>query len=229
MFSAGNNQYCPTRSYAGLWEMVINPLVQGKETCPTIDQCPTKLGPNDVYNTLMDNFKRHYLTNRAPFGIHINPIWLKSEYDYLAEFKVIESNLTIKVENFCCIIVKRCRQYNSTIEYSSSHNYVNFTFLTINSLLFQKFVDEILKLPDVYFVTNRQVIEWIKRPTPVLQLKNFFPWMCKDRRFTDFEVACLQATTCKLPTQMMALDRYMITCTECPKTYPWLRNEFGVE
>ncbi|XP_063829548.1 chitin deacetylase 1 [Ostrinia nubilalis] len=176
---AGDNQYCPTRSYAGLWEMVINPLVNGTETCATLDRCPTKPARDDVYNILMNNFKRHYLTNRAPFGIHLESTWLKSSDEYLMEFK--------------------------------------------------KFIDEVLKLPDVYFVTNRQAIEWMKRPTPVLQLKNFYPWLCGSRRLLDYETACPKPTTCKLQSKILAHDRYMITCTECPKTYPWLRNEFGVE
>ncbi|RVE49820.1 hypothetical protein evm_005550 [Chilo suppressalis] len=174
-----NYQQCPTRSYAGLWEMVINPLASGNTTCPTLDRCPTKLRRGDVYTVLMNNFKRHYLTNRAPFGIHLSSTWLKSNEDYLTDFK--------------------------------------------------RFMNEILRLPDVYFVTNRQAIEWIKRPTPVLQLKNFQPWQCQHQNFKENELACTKPRTCKLHSKILAHDRYMITCTECPKSYPWIRNEFGVE
>lgn len=86
-FLIEENQFCPTRSYAGLWEMVINPLVNGNQTCTTLDDCPDTLCGDDIYNILMTNFKRHYLNNRAPFGLHLSSTWLNN-YDYLAAFKV---------------------------------------------------------------------------------------------------------------------------------------------
>lgn len=36
-----------------------------------------------------------------------------------------------------------------------------------------------VKLPDVWFVTNWQAIEWMKKPTPINQLNEFEPWNCK--------------------------------------------------
>ncbi|XP_037973270.2 chitin deacetylase 1 [Plutella xylostella] len=174
----GNNQLCPTRSYAGLWEMVINPLTTGEHTCATLDYCPSTLSADDTYNLLMENFKRHYLTNRAPFGIHLNSKWLKSQ-NYLAAFK--------------------------------------------------RFLTDMLRLPDVYFVTYNQVIEWMKRPTTVHQIKKFQPWQCKPRYLEDLEVACAKPNTCKLSSRVLELDKYMITCNECPRSYPWLRNEFGFD
>ena len=78
---------CPTRSYAGLWEMVINPLVDGKHTCATLDYCPSNITGEVVYEILLNNFKRHYLKNRAPFGIHLNSTWLKNN-EYLSALKV---------------------------------------------------------------------------------------------------------------------------------------------
>ncbi|KAL4711499.1 hypothetical protein ACJJTC_000515 [Scirpophaga incertulas] len=173
-----NNQLCPTRSYAGLWELVINPLKNKEQNCSTLEHC-TNLTRDDVYDVLMSNFKRHYLTNRAPFGIHLNSTWLKSNEERL-------------------FVLKR-------------------------------FINEITRLPDVYFVTNSQVIDWMRRPTPVLQLKNFVPWQCSHHHLEEQEVACMKPRTCKLPSKLLMHDRYMITCTECPKTYPWLRNEFGIE
>lgn len=83
----GNNQYCPIRSYAGLWEMVINPLMNSGYPCATLEYCPTNLTGDDVYETLMNNFKRHYLKNRAPFGIHLSSTWLRNNEKMLA-FKV---------------------------------------------------------------------------------------------------------------------------------------------
>lgn len=45
--------------------------------------------------------------------------------------------------------------------------------------MLQKFLDEMVKLPDVWFVTNWQAIEWMKKPTPINQLSEFEPWNCK--------------------------------------------------
>nr|XP_047129786.1 chitin deacetylase 1-like isoform X1 [Hydra vulgaris] len=43
---------------------------------------------------------------------------------------------------------------------------------------FMKFLREILNLPDVYFVTVSQAIQWVQQPTPLHQLKDFKPWQC---------------------------------------------------
>nr|XP_004931841.2 chitin deacetylase 1 [Bombyx mori] len=174
----GKNQYCPTRSYASLWEMVINPLVKGENTCAILDNCPFIQTGDDVYDALINNFKRHYLTNRAPFGIHLSSTWLRNN-EYLVAFK--------------------------------------------------NFLNELQKLPDVYFVTYKEILDWIKRPTPVVQLKKFQPWQCKGRHFREAEIACAKPNTCKLPSKVLEHDKYMITCTECPRSYPWIRNEFGFE
>lgn len=96
-------------------------------------------------------------------------------------------------------------------------------------VFFQQFMSDLQKLPDVYFVTYKQVLDWIKRPTPVLQMKKFQPWLCKRRRFEEAEIACAKPNTCKLPSRVLEHDKYMITCMDCPKSYPWLRNEFGFE
>lgn len=104
-----------------------------------------------------------------------------------------------------------------------------FEKLRIFMINFQKFTDEVLRLSDVYFVTYSQVINWIKRPTPVVQLKKFHPWQCGYDYFQESDIACGKPNTCKLQSKVSEHDKYMITCTECPKTYPWIRNEFGVE
>ncbi|XP_045537146.1 chitin deacetylase 1 [Papilio machaon] len=172
-------QYCPTRSYAGLWQMVINPLTDGKNNSnATPEHCHFTLTGDDIYGILLNNFKRHYLKNRAPFGIHLSGTWLRNSH-YLAALK--------------------------------------------------RFIIELLRLPDVYFVTYKEVIEWMKKPTPVLQLKKFQPWQCKDRRFHENEIACSKPRTCKLPSKVLEHDKYMITCVDCPKSYPWIRNEFGFD
>ncbi|KAK7101669.1 hypothetical protein V1264_020013 [Littorina saxatilis] len=42
-----------------------------------------------------------------------------------------------------------------------------------------RFIDELMSLEDVYIVTPIQVIEWMKNPTPVEEVKSFKPWSCE--------------------------------------------------
>lgn len=81
----GVNQHCPSRSYPGLWEIVMNQMEAGEYTCGMIDSCPSNLSGDDVYQMLMHNFKRHYTTNRAPFGLYFHAHWFKRT-DYLDAF-----------------------------------------------------------------------------------------------------------------------------------------------
>ena len=41
-----------------------------------------------------------------------------------------------------------------------------------------KFIDEILKLSDVYVVTVSEMLDWMKNPTPQDKIKSFKPWSC---------------------------------------------------
>lgn len=93
---------------------------------------------------------------------------------------------------------------------------------------FSKFIDDTLQLPDVYFVTSNQMIEWMRDPKPLSELQNFQPWKCNKRQFEPREIACSSPKTCKLYSSVLKSDRYLYTCFECPKQYPWLRNEFGI-
>jgi len=83
--SCVGNNHCPSRSYAGVWEMVMNPLEVDEVTCVYLDQCPANLNADDIYHTFVHNFKRHYNTNRAPLGLHFHSTWFKNE-EYLEAF-----------------------------------------------------------------------------------------------------------------------------------------------
>lgn len=85
------------------------------------------------------------------------------------------------------------------------------------------------KLPDVYFVTNHQAIQWMRDPTPTSQISQFEPWSCKAKQLDGNEIACNIPKSCKLRSRILQQDRYLSTCNECPAQYPWIRNEFGLE
>ncbi|XP_044253775.1 chitin deacetylase 1 isoform X2 [Tribolium madens] len=81
-------QECPTRSYPGIWEVVLNPFEAKDYSCARLDACPGDLSGDDIFKILVNNFKRHYLANRAPFGLHLNTAWLKNKdyFDALQDF-----------------------------------------------------------------------------------------------------------------------------------------------
>ncbi|KAF7286482.1 hypothetical protein GWI33_005120 [Rhynchophorus ferrugineus] len=85
-------QNCPTRSYPGIWEMIINQLEALDISCATLDSCPSDLSGQEIFHTLMRNFNRFYNTNRAPFGIHLQASWFENS-DYLAAFETFLSQI----------------------------------------------------------------------------------------------------------------------------------------
>uniref|UniRef100_A0A6P7H284 Uncharacterized protein LOC114345178 isoform X1 n=2 Tax=Diabrotica virgifera virgifera TaxID=50390 RepID=A0A6P7H284_DIAVI len=173
----GSKQLCPSRSYHNIWELPMNQLEAGEFTCAMVDSCPSTMTGNEVYELLMHNFRRHYLSNRAPFGLYFHSAWFKNS-SYLSAF--------------------------------------------------QKFLSDVLKQTDVWFVTNWQAIEWIKRPRTLDKIHTFEPWSCK-KRFEKSEIACSVPNVCKLHSRVFQQDRHLQTCSECPQKYPWIRNEFGLD
>lgn len=78
----GKNQSCPSRSYPGIWEMVMNQLEAEDFTCAMVDSCPYLNSEHDVFNLLMHNFKRHYISNRAPYGLYFHSTWFKNPKNF---------------------------------------------------------------------------------------------------------------------------------------------------
>lgn len=124
---------CPKDAYPGLWEVPNTPIIDYKNMyiCNYVDGCmfspPTA---NDTFNFLWNNFKAHYQTNKAPFGIHLRHIWF-------------------------------------------SH-----PFYTKNLEGLQMFVDKLSSMNDVYILAIKDIIEWMKKPTPLQNLPNNRPWQC---------------------------------------------------
>ena len=52
-------------------------LFSQEYTCAMLDQCPPFHDEEQVYELLMHNFRRHYNSNRAPFGLFFHTIWFK--------------------------------------------------------------------------------------------------------------------------------------------------------
>jgi len=97
-----------------------------------------------------------------------------------------------------------------------------------NIKAFERFLNEVQKLPDVYFVTNQEMISWMRDPTPSSQINSFEPWKCADTVPRE-DLACNIAEVCQLRSRAVRGERWLHTCFDCPEVYPWIKNEFGID
>jgi len=69
---------CATRSFPGIWEV---PLVHWNsyngQRCAMADGCSYPTESDLVKTTLMDNFNRHYKSNRSPLPLFFHSSWFE--------------------------------------------------------------------------------------------------------------------------------------------------------
>jgi len=152
------------------------------------------------------------------------------------------------MEDFSCAMVDSCPPYFTSDEtyemfmdnfrrhHESNRAPLGLYFHTLwfkkkaNRKAFRQFLDEMVKRPDVYIVSNWEVIQWMKDPTPLSQMETFPEWQTCETEVIDREnVACNIPRVCKLFSRELRRERYMYTCKECPQAYPWIKNEFGLK
>ncbi|KAL4716782.1 hypothetical protein ACJJTC_001938 [Scirpophaga incertulas] len=83
-----------------------------------------------------------------------------------------------------------------------------------------KFLDSINKIPDVFMVNSKDVIEWVKNPVPVDEYANR---PCK----VPAQAPCSRASCGPLSAEHTQMSYYMQVCSKCPRVYPWLDNPLG--
>merc|ERR1711872_368871 len=69
---------CPKNSHKGLWEVPMvyyNDEQTPPSVCAMIDACHDNGTKQSAYDLLLNNFLRHYLTNRAPFPMFMHAGW----------------------------------------------------------------------------------------------------------------------------------------------------------
>jgi len=98
-----------------------------------------------------------------------------------------------------------------------------------NRKAFRKFLEEMVSRPDVYLVSSWEAIQWMRNPTPQSQMNTFNDWGDCEKSIPIEEQACNIPNVCKLRSRELRKDRYLYTCKECPDTYPWIKNEFGMD
>ncbi|XP_002415832.3 chitin deacetylase 1 [Ixodes scapularis] len=73
------NKGCATHAYPGVWEIPLNTMYGEDGTggqCVLADQCVFPADDEDtVFEFLLENFLRHYRTNRAPLGLYFHVNW----------------------------------------------------------------------------------------------------------------------------------------------------------
>nr|XP_023029804.1 uncharacterized protein LOC111517773 [Leptinotarsa decemlineata] len=92
-----------------------------------------------------------------------------------------------------------------------------------------KFLNWVQTLDDVWFVTITQALTWITDPKTVSELNKYEPWDCKKENLPP--KPCNLPNKCALsfkrPEWNFTDTRYLETCNECPKQYPWLDDASG--
>lgn len=145
----------------------------GGGRCTMGNSCTSPADEKGVFELIMTNFKRHYETNRAPFGLFYQSNW-----------------------------------------FTIGHHKAGFL----------RFIDEVLKLGDVYFVTNWQLLKWIQNPIKLDRIDQFESWQCsKENRIQD---ECMVPNICHVKFQKndKISSRFFKTCQRCPTEYPWINN-----
>jgi len=60
-------------------------------------------------------------------------------------------------------------------------------------------------------------------------MDGFMPWKNCPDVIPPEKMACNIPRVCKLYSRELRRERYLYTCKECPQTYPWIKNEFGLD
>ena len=74
---------CPVNSHPGMWEIPLVQHVGGTKlgsACSMIDSCNDRGTRDSARDMLLDNFMRHYTSNRAPFPLFMHAWFDKGNY-----------------------------------------------------------------------------------------------------------------------------------------------------
>jgi hypothetical protein len=72
--------------------------------------------------------------------------------------------------------------YNTTRTPFGLNMHAAWFYTRYNLKAMMRFLDELQKLDDVYVVTVKQMLDWMKNPTPVSNIRNFEPWGCPESK-----------------------------------------------
>ena len=143
--------------------MPLNQITMEEFSCAMVDSCPPYFSENELYEMFMENFRRHYDTNRAPLGLYFHTLWFKDKKNRRAFRKFLNEMVS-----------------HPHIWSSVSYSY-NTEQHTGNYVLKPLINDLQVSRQDVYIVSNWEVIQWMQQPTKQSQMDSFLPWKnCPD-------------------------------------------------
>jgi hypothetical protein len=92
-----------------------------------------------------------------------------------------------------------------------------------------KFIEEMLKRNDVYFVNMLQVIQWMQTPTELDNMRDFTEWKDENSKCdVKGQPFCSLSNPCPLTTRELPGETIrLFTCMECPNYYPWILDPTG--
>jgi hypothetical protein len=64
---------------------------------------------------------------------------------------------------------------------------------------FLRFMNTVNSLPDVFFVTNWQMLQWMRQPTPISEINSFEPWQCPAKN--DRPPPCYHPSVCNVKSE----------------------------
>ncbi|KAH9364324.1 hypothetical protein HPB48_001285 [Haemaphysalis longicornis] len=86
-----------------------------------------------------------------------------------------------------------------------------------------RFVDWLLEKDDVHLVTVSEVLRFMENPK---RLSDYQKRPCTGRNDRGTST-CPRPMTCSYKNTPPGGERYMRTCSVCPKNYPWVNNPLG--
>ncbi|XP_037528994.1 chitin deacetylase 8 [Rhipicephalus sanguineus] len=86
-----------------------------------------------------------------------------------------------------------------------------------------QFIDWLLQKDDVYLVTISEMLRYMQNPT---RLSAYTQHACPGRG-PAVQSTCTKPRSCIYKNTSLGGDRYMRSCSRCPKNYPWVGNPKG--
>ncbi|KAK6179904.1 hypothetical protein SNE40_012154 [Patella caerulea] len=133
-----------------------------KESCYALEGCP-----NQSYRGLWE-------------------VPLYTVRDYLDKFNCIYAdgcmqNPTTAEETFQFLLSNFLRHYNGNrvpFGINLRHLWFSHNVYVPNKAGLDKFIRYLVEIADVYIVNINQLLDWMRNPTPLSQLKSYQPWIC---------------------------------------------------
>lgn len=190
-------------------------------------KCPTKAYPG-IWEVPLNP-----MSNEISTCHHLDQCIFPSQDDHLDSSDIVN----FLIENFE-------RHYNTTRAPLQINVHVQWVLNANRVRALTKFIDHVSKsYPNTWFVSFRQMVEWIRNPVPIASSLGSPAFKCEDPGKVKL-TSCNRPQTCvvKLNTdndsrattqeQSKKSDaRYLQLCPgiQCPKQYPWFGNVLGAE